>query len=43
MNPTNLTPRHRDLLHSGDDVVSGTKLTMRTDLMFAKEETEEAI
>jgi len=30
--------QHRDLLHSGDDVVSGTKLTMRTDLMFEKEE-----
>jgi hypothetical protein len=33
--------QHRGLLHSGDDVVSGTKLTMRTDLMFAKEEAEE--
>jgi hypothetical protein len=30
--------QHRDLLHSGDDVTSGTKLTMRTDLMFYKEE-----
>lgn len=35
--------QHRGLLHAGDDVVSGTKLTMRTDLMFAKEETEEAV
>jgi hypothetical protein len=29
--------QHRGLLHSGDDVVSGTKLTMRTDLMYANE------
>ncbi|KAF2182037.1 hypothetical protein K469DRAFT_713118 [Zopfia rhizophila CBS 207.26] len=29
--------QHRFLLHSGDDVVKGTKLTMRTDLMYAKE------
>ena len=35
--------QHRDLLHSGDDVVSGTKLTMRTDLMFAKEEDATAL
>lgn len=27
--------QHRDLIHSGDDVVSGTKYTMRTDLMFS--------
>lgn len=33
--------QHRNLLHSGDDVVSGTKLTMRTDLMFTKEKPEE--
>ena len=26
--------QHRDLLHSGDDVLAGTKLTMRTDIMF---------
>ncbi|KAF2820186.1 oxidoreductase domain-containing protein [Ophiobolus disseminans] len=32
--------QHRDLLHSGDDVVSGTKLTMRTDLMYAMEVPE---
>jgi hypothetical protein len=30
--------QHRDLLHSGDEVVRGLKLTMRTDLMFTKEE-----
>jgi len=29
--------QHRNLLHSGDDVVSGTKLTVRTDLMYALE------
>ena len=33
--------QHRGLLHSGDDVVNGMKLTMRTDIMFEKEETEE--
>ncbi|KAF1955181.1 oxidoreductase domain-containing protein [Byssothecium circinans] len=32
--------QHRDLLHSGEDVVSGTKYTMRTDIMYTKEETE---
>ncbi|KAF2713701.1 oxidoreductase domain-containing protein [Pleomassaria siparia CBS 279.74] len=30
--------QQRGLLHSGDDVISGTKLTMRTDIMFAKED-----
>ena len=30
--------QHRELLHSGDDVVSGMKLTMRTDVMYALEE-----
>lgn len=30
--------QHRDLLHSGDDVVSGTKMTLRTDLMYELEE-----
>jgi hypothetical protein len=30
--------QHRNLLHSGDDVVRGLKLTMRTDLMYKKEE-----
>ncbi|KAF1355942.1 oxidoreductase domain-containing protein [Lizonia empirigonia] len=34
--------QHRFLLHSGDDVISGTKYTMRTDIMFAKEAAEEA-
>lgn len=28
--------QHRDLLHSGADVTSGTKLTLRTDLMYKK-------
>jgi hypothetical protein len=32
--------QHRGLLHSGDDVVSGLKLTMRTDIMYTKEEEE---
>ncbi|KAF1914445.1 oxidoreductase domain-containing protein [Ampelomyces quisqualis] len=35
--------QHRGLLHSGDDVESGVKLTMRTDIMYAKEKEEEAI
>jgi hypothetical protein len=26
--------QHEDLLHSGDDLVSGTKITLRTDLMY---------
>ncbi|KAI1339217.1 oxidoreductase domain-containing protein [Xylariaceae sp. FL0016] len=29
--------QHRDLMHSGDDVVQGKKFTIRTDLMYAKE------
>ncbi|KAK5109954.1 hypothetical protein LTR62_006443 [Meristemomyces frigidus] len=29
--------QHRELLHSGDDVVRGTKYTMRTDLMYRLE------
>lgn len=35
--------QHRDLLHSGDDVISGTKLTLRTDIMytFDKDRTAE--
>jgi hypothetical protein len=33
--------QHRDILHSGDDVESGVKLTMRTDIMYAKEEKKE--
>ena len=28
--------QHRELLHSGDDVLSGLKLTMRTDIMYEK-------
>ncbi|KAI4141637.1 MAG: hypothetical protein LQ341_003466 [Variospora aurantia] len=28
--------QHRNLLHSGDDVVKGTKYTLRTDLMYKK-------
>ena len=30
--------QQRDLLHSGDDVTAGTKLTMRTDLMYKRAE-----
>jgi hypothetical protein len=26
--------QHRDLLHAGDEVVRGTKITLRTDLMY---------
>ncbi|KAL5117270.1 hypothetical protein ACEQ8H_004829 [Pleosporales sp. CAS-2024a] len=33
--------QHRDMLHSGDDVQGGVKLTMRTDLLFTKEEKTE--
>lgn len=32
--------QHRDLIHSGDDVVSGVKYTMRTDLMYSVERSE---
>jgi hypothetical protein len=32
--------QHRGLLHSGDDVLQGTKYTMRTDLMYSLESTE---
>jgi hypothetical protein len=32
--------QHRGLLHSGDDVVQGTKYTMRTDVMYQKVEAE---
>ncbi|KAK4627337.1 hypothetical protein CLAFUW4_04499 [Fulvia fulva] len=32
--------QHRDLLHSGDDVLQGTKYTMRTDLMYSLESTK---
>ncbi|KAF2868854.1 hypothetical protein BDV95DRAFT_579505 [Massariosphaeria phaeospora] len=30
--------QHRSLLHSGDDVISGTKYTMRSDLMYRKDD-----
>ncbi|KAK0661367.1 hypothetical protein DIS24_g2582 [Lasiodiplodia hormozganensis] len=33
--------QHRNIVHSGDDVVRGVKYTMRTDVMFTKEENEE--
>ncbi|KAF2169458.1 hypothetical protein M409DRAFT_52695 [Zasmidium cellare ATCC 36951] len=32
--------QHRDLLHSGDDVLQGVKYTMRTDLMYTLESTQ---
>jgi hypothetical protein len=32
--------QHRDLLHSGDDVESGTKYTMRTDIMYTIEKKD---
>jgi hypothetical protein len=32
--------QHRELLHSGDDVLQGTKYTMRTDVMYQKVEAE---
>ncbi|OCK88254.1 uncharacterized protein K441DRAFT_669401 [Cenococcum geophilum 1.58] len=35
--------QHAFLLHSGDDVQKGTKLTLRTDIMFAKEEKDNAV
>lgn len=30
--------QHAELLHSGDDLVSGTKITLRTDLMYKDED-----
>jgi hypothetical protein len=30
--------QHDELLHSGDDLLSGTKYTMRSDLMYARDE-----
>lgn len=33
--------QHRDLLHSGDDVVSGVKYSMRSDLMYQIDESRE--
>lgn len=32
--------QHRDLLHSGADVIQGTKYTMRTDLMYSLHSSE---
>lgn len=32
--------QQRNLLHSGEEVTSGVKLTMRTDMMFEKVEDE---
>ena len=32
--------QHRDLLHSGDDVLHGVKYTMRTDLMYSLDSVE---
>lgn len=32
--------QHRGLVHSGEDVVQGTKYTIRTDIMYRKVETE---
>ena len=31
--------QHRDLVHSGDDVLNGVKYTMRTDLMYELDNT----
>src|ERR1700712_530437 len=33
--------QQRFLVHSGDDVVKGTKLTMRTELMYKEEEVDD--
>jgi hypothetical protein len=32
--------QQRYLLHSGDDLIRGTKITMRTDIMYAKSDEE---
>lgn len=32
--------QHRNLYHSGDDVISGPKHTMRTDVMYERETQE---
>jgi len=32
--------QHKGLYHSGDDVVRGTKYTMRTDIMYEMQKTE---
>lgn len=33
--------QHKFLLHSGDDVIKGTKLTMRTDIMYEEVKDED--
>lgn len=33
--------QQRDLIHSGDDVVGGVKYTMRSDILFAKEDNSD--
>src|SRR2546423_1472128 len=35
--------QHRFLLHAGDDVLQGTKLTMRTDVMYERDEIESTV
>jgi hypothetical protein len=30
--------QHNDLFHSGDDLISGAKITLRTDLMYKNQE-----
>ncbi|KAK6416101.1 hypothetical protein LTR95_017496 [Oleoguttula sp. CCFEE 5521] len=35
--------QHRNLLHSGEDVVQGVKYTMRTDMMYALEKAVDSI
>lgn len=32
--------QHRNLLHSGEDVVKGIKYTLRTDIMYTKQDLE---
>lgn len=32
--------QHRDMVHSGEDVITGTKYTVRTDVMYRKSRTE---
>ena len=33
--------QHRELLHSGADVMSGIKMTLRTDLMYKRDDKDE--
>ena len=35
--------QHRDLLHSGDDVLQGVKYTMRTDLMYTLDDSKSEV